>query len=41
MLQTGSEGRERLIAFQVRQFTAAGKNYPVHDKKILAMIMLW
>ena len=37
MLQTDVEGRERLIDFEFRQLKAAEKNYPVHDKDLLAM----
>ena len=37
LLQTDVEGRERVIAFESRQLKAAEKNYPVHDKELLAM----
>ena len=37
MLQTDAAGRERVIAFESRQLEAAEKNFPVHDKEILAM----
>uniref|UniRef100_A0AAV1TUW6 Reverse transcriptase/retrotransposon-derived protein RNase H-like domain-containing protein n=1 Tax=Peronospora matthiolae TaxID=2874970 RepID=A0AAV1TUW6_9STRA len=37
LLQVDSEGRERVIAFESRQLKAAEKNYPVHDKELLAM----
>ena len=37
LLQTDAEGRERVIAFEARQLKAAEKNYPVHDKELLAM----
>ncbi|POM71966.1 Reverse transcriptase-RNase H-integrase [Phytophthora palmivora] len=35
--QKDEEGRERVISFQSRQLKAAERNYPVHDKDILAM----
>ncbi|POM62831.1 Pol protein [Phytophthora palmivora] len=31
------EGRERVISFQSKQLKAAERNYPVHDKEVLAM----
>ena len=37
LLQPDVEGHERVIAFESRQLKAAEKNYPVHDKKLLAM----
>ena len=37
LLQTDADGRERVIAFESRQLKAAEKNYPVHDKELLAM----
>ncbi|KAE8984627.1 Transposon Tf2-9 polyprotein [Phytophthora rubi] len=37
LLQVDAEGRERLVSFQSRQLKAAEKNYPVHDKELLAM----
>ena len=37
LLQTDVEGRERLIDFEFRQLKAAEKNYPVHEKELLAM----
>uniref|UniRef100_H3H512 RNA-directed DNA polymerase n=1 Tax=Phytophthora ramorum TaxID=164328 RepID=H3H512_PHYRM len=37
LLQADTEGRERVIAFESRQLKAAEKNYPVHDKELLAM----
>jgi len=37
LLQADDEGRERVIAFESRQLKAAEKNYPVHDKELLAM----
>ena len=37
LLQTDADGRERVIAYESRQLKAAEKNYPVHDKELLAM----
>ncbi|KAE9020813.1 hypothetical protein PR002_g12438 [Phytophthora rubi] len=37
LLQADGEGHERVIAFESRQLKAAEKNYPVHDKELLAM----
>uniref|UniRef100_A0AAV1UXB0 Reverse transcriptase/retrotransposon-derived protein RNase H-like domain-containing protein n=1 Tax=Peronospora matthiolae TaxID=2874970 RepID=A0AAV1UXB0_9STRA len=37
LLQIDVDGRERVIAFESRQLKAAEKNYPVHDKELLAM----
>ena len=37
LLQTDVDGRERVIAFEYRHLKAAEKNYPVHDKELLAM----
>ncbi|GMF52218.1 unnamed protein product [Phytophthora fragariaefolia] len=37
LLQVDAEGRERVVSFQKRQLKAAEKNYPVHDKELLAM----
>ncbi|KAE9292797.1 hypothetical protein PF008_g24972 [Phytophthora fragariae] len=37
MLQVDADGRERVVSFQSRQLKAAEKNYPVHDKELLAM----
>ncbi|KAE8889782.1 hypothetical protein PF003_g26446 [Phytophthora fragariae] len=37
LLQVDAEGRERVVSFQSRQLKAAEKNYPVHDKELLAM----
>ncbi|POM76783.1 Reverse transcriptase [Phytophthora palmivora] len=37
LLQKDDEGCERVISFQSRQLKAAERNYPVHDKELLAM----
>ncbi|POM76707.1 Pol protein [Phytophthora palmivora] len=37
LVQKDDEGRERVISFQSRQLKAAERNYPVHDKELLAM----
>ncbi|KAE8901553.1 hypothetical protein PF003_g14374 [Phytophthora fragariae] len=37
LLQVDGEGRERVVSFQSRQLKAAEKNYPVHDKELLAI----
>ncbi|KAG2999558.1 hypothetical protein PC121_g22841 [Phytophthora cactorum] len=37
LLQADADGRERVIAFESRPLKAAEKNYPVHDKELLAM----
>uniref|UniRef100_H3H7K4 RNA-directed DNA polymerase n=1 Tax=Phytophthora ramorum TaxID=164328 RepID=H3H7K4_PHYRM len=37
LLQHDADGHERVIAFQSRQLKAAERNYPVHDKELLAM----
>ncbi|KAG6572742.1 Pol protein [Phytophthora cinnamomi] len=37
LLQTDAKGRERVVAFESRQLKATEKNYPVHDKELLAM----
>ncbi|POM67687.1 Pol protein, partial [Phytophthora palmivora] len=37
LLQKGDEGHERVMSFQSRQLKAAERNYPVHDKELLAM----
>ena len=37
LLQTDYDGRDRVIAFESRQLKAAEKNYPLHDKELLAM----
>ncbi|KAG3146816.1 hypothetical protein PC128_g23939 [Phytophthora cactorum] len=36
LLQNGADGHERVISFQSRQLKAAERNYPVHDKELLA-----
>uniref|UniRef100_H3GS35 Reverse transcriptase n=1 Tax=Phytophthora ramorum TaxID=164328 RepID=H3GS35_PHYRM len=37
LLQVDADDRERVVSFQSRQLKAAEKNYPVHDKELLAM----
>ncbi|GMF57236.1 unnamed protein product [Phytophthora fragariaefolia] len=37
VLQADAEGRDRVIVFESRQFKAAEKNYPVHNKGLLAV----
>ncbi|OWY91337.1 LOW QUALITY PROTEIN: Retrovirus Polyprotein [Phytophthora megakarya] len=37
LLQADVNGRDRAIAFESRQLKATEKNYPVHDKELLAM----
>ncbi|POM77923.1 Pol protein, partial [Phytophthora palmivora] len=37
LLQKDDEGHERVISFQSRQLKAAERNYPVHDKELLAV----
>ncbi|GMF47216.1 unnamed protein product [Phytophthora fragariaefolia] len=37
LLQADAEGHKRVIALESRQLKAAEKNYPVHDKELLAM----
>ena len=37
LLQTDAEGLERVIASDTHHLKAAEKNYPVHDKELLAM----
>ncbi|GMF48380.1 unnamed protein product [Phytophthora fragariaefolia] len=37
LLQADAEGRECVIAFESRQLKDAEKNYPAHDKELLAM----
>ena len=36
-MQFDDEGRERVVSFQSHQMKPAEKNYPVHDKELLAM----
>ena len=36
-MQFDDEGRERVVSYQSRQMQSAEKNYPVHDKELLAM----
>ncbi|POM60422.1 LOW QUALITY PROTEIN: Pol protein [Phytophthora palmivora] len=37
LLEKADEGPERVISFQYRQQKATERNYPVHDKELLAM----
>ncbi|KAE9295985.1 hypothetical protein PF008_g24126 [Phytophthora fragariae] len=37
LMQFDAEGRERIVSYQSRQMKPAEKNYPVHDKELLAM----
>ncbi|CAI5704112.1 unnamed protein product [Peronospora effusa] len=37
LMQFDDEGRERVVSYQSRQMKPAKKNYPVHDKELLAM----
>ncbi|GMG17705.1 unnamed protein product [Phytophthora fragariaefolia] len=37
LLQTDEDGHERTISFQSRQLKAVERNYPVHDKELLAV----
>ncbi|KAF1327267.1 reverse transcriptase, partial [Globisporangium splendens] len=37
LMQTYCEGRERVVCYQSRQLKPAERNYPVHDKELLAM----
>jgi hypothetical protein len=37
LMQFDDEGRERVVSYQSRQMKPAEKNYPVHDKGLLAM----
>ena len=36
-MQFDDEGRERIVSYQSRQMKPEQKNYPVHDKELLAM----
>ncbi|KAE9039499.1 hypothetical protein PR003_g8014 [Phytophthora rubi] len=38
LLQVDAEGRARVVSFQSRQLKAVEKNYPVHDKELLAIM---
>ncbi|KAE8969139.1 hypothetical protein PR002_g27525 [Phytophthora rubi] len=37
LMQLDDEGRERVVSYQSRQMKPAERNYPVHDKELLAM----
>ena len=37
LMQFDDEGHERVVSYQSRQLKPAEKNYPVHDKELLAM----
>ncbi|GMF38038.1 unnamed protein product [Phytophthora fragariaefolia] len=37
LMQFDAEGRERVVSYQSRQMKLAEKNYPVHEKELLAM----
>lgn len=37
LMQHDDEGHERVVSFQSRQLRPAERNYPVHDKELLAM----
>ncbi|KAG2945356.1 hypothetical protein PC119_g14866 [Phytophthora cactorum] len=37
LMQFDDEGRERVVSYQSRQLKPAERNYPVHDKDLLAM----
>ncbi|GMF56310.1 unnamed protein product [Phytophthora fragariaefolia] len=37
LMQHDNEGRDRVVYYQSRQLKTAERNYPVHDKELLAM----
>ena len=37
LMQKDDKGNDRIISFQSRQLKSAERNYPVHDKELLAM----
>ena len=37
LMQHDADGHERVVSYQSRQLKAAERNYPVHDKELLAM----
>ncbi|KAG6609076.1 reverse transcriptase [Phytophthora cinnamomi] len=37
LMQFDDEGRERVVSYQSRQLKPAERNYPIHDKEMLAM----
>ncbi|KAG3232385.1 hypothetical protein PI124_g22530 [Phytophthora idaei] len=37
LMQFNDEGRERVVSYQLRQLKPTERNYPVHDKELLAM----
>ncbi|KAG3155132.1 hypothetical protein PC128_g22134 [Phytophthora cactorum] len=37
LMQFDDEGKERVVSYQSRQLKPAERNYPVHDKELLAM----
>ena len=36
-MQFDHEGRERVVSYQSQQMNPVEKNYPIHDKELLAM----